>query len=220
MVSKSSGSAIAIVSTLSWSRHREGAALAQEAVRKSFDLRRHGRRAIHCDQRYAGLVAERREHVALRDQAHIDQDFAQLIAALLLQLERALQVFRIDLAALDQNLAQAHEPHAAGGILDSVRVAGGGWRPLSFFRFHDALGRVGAAGVHHDLPRHRRRFFPRAVPQPHRQLPTAASPEAGHPPWPSCAAFPSSIPSAWAAAPAGAGTRGPARISGSLCERE
>src|ERR1043166_3463137 len=91
MVSKSSGSAIATVRTLSTS---------------AFDR----------DQRHAELIAERGEHVALREQAHVDHDLAQLVAALQLQFERALQIFRLDLAARHQDFAQALETQTAGPV--------------------------------------------------------------------------------------------------------
>ena len=54
------------------------------------------------------LVGEGGEQVALRDQAHVDQDLAELVAALVLEFEGAVEVFGVDLAALDENLAEAH----------------------------------------------------------------------------------------------------------------
>ncbi len=47
-------------------------------------------------------------HIAHGDEAHVDQRFADFVAALLLQFERPLQVFFGDQLALDQNLAQPH----------------------------------------------------------------------------------------------------------------
>ena len=43
------------------------------------------------------LFGERRQHVAHGDEAQIDQDLADLVAALLLHFERAVQVFGVDL---------------------------------------------------------------------------------------------------------------------------
>ena len=59
------------------------------------------------DQRHAKLLGERGQHVAQGDEAQVDQDLAELVAALLLQFERALEIFGLDLAALDQDLAEA-----------------------------------------------------------------------------------------------------------------
>src|SRR5581483_7375563 len=59
-------------------------------------------------QRYLQLFRQRRKHIAHRDKAHINQRFADLIAALFLQLERPLQVFLRDQLALDEDFAQPH----------------------------------------------------------------------------------------------------------------
>ena len=106
MVSKSSGSAMASVSVESLQGQREKAALAQEAGRKPFQFGRGGRRRVDRDQRHAQLLGKRRQHVALGDEAHVDQDLAELVAALALQFERALEVFRLIELALDEHLAQ------------------------------------------------------------------------------------------------------------------
>jgi len=103
-------------------RHRKRARLTQETVRQPFDLRRRGRRPVNRHQRHVQLFAQRRQHVALRHQPHIHQDFAQLVAALTLQFERALQVLGFDLPALDQHLAQPLEAqHAHGGRCTGLR---------------------------------------------------------------------------------------------------
>ena len=52
------------------------------------------------------MIAKRGQHVALRDHAHVDQDLAELIAALLLEFQGAIEIFGLDLAALDQHLAE------------------------------------------------------------------------------------------------------------------
>ena len=89
------------------------AALAQKALRETLDFGGRGRRLVHRHDGNAELVGKRRQHVALGDQAHIDQDLAELLAALLLQFEGALQIFRLDLVALDQNLAEPHRARAS-----------------------------------------------------------------------------------------------------------
>ena len=113
-------------------RDGKGAALAQEAMRQAFDFGRGGRRAIHGDQRDAELIAERGEHIAVGDGAHVDQDFAELIAALLLEFQRALDIFGLDLAAFQQDLAEAHDcagrarPRCGIGCGVGMRGKGGG----------------------------------------------------------------------------------------------
>ncbi len=59
-------------------RQRDGksAALPQEAMREAFDFGRGGRRAVDRDQRHAQLIGERGQHIALGDEAHIDEDLA------------------------------------------------------------------------------------------------------------------------------------------------
>ncbi len=73
---------------------------------KSFDFRSRGRSAIHGHQGNVELIAERGEHIAVCHRAHVHQDLAQLIAALQLEFQRALDVLGLDLAALQQNLAK------------------------------------------------------------------------------------------------------------------
>ena len=81
-------------------RDGNGAALAQEAMRQAFDFGSGGRSAIDGDQRDVELIAERGQHIALGDGAHVHQDLAQLIAALQLEFQRALEILGLDLAAL------------------------------------------------------------------------------------------------------------------------
>ena len=107
MVSKSSGSAIASVSVDSASATGRRGTGAGSAAR-AFDFGRGGRRAVDGHQRHAQLFGERGQHVALGDEAHVDQDLAQLVAALALQFERAVEILRFDQLALDQDFAQAH----------------------------------------------------------------------------------------------------------------
>ena len=104
---------------------RDGAALAQEAMREAFDFGRGGRHAVHRDQRDVELIAERGEHVAVGDGAHVDQDLAELIAALQLEFEGALDIFGLDLAAFEQDLAEAHVARAKGGGSARCGIGGG-----------------------------------------------------------------------------------------------
>ena len=48
------------------------------------------------------------KHVARGDEAQVDQNLAELVAALPLQFERAVQIFTGDQALLNQNLAKPH----------------------------------------------------------------------------------------------------------------
>ena len=91
---------MAMVRTWSASATGNGAALPQEAMRQAFDFRSGRRSAIHGDQRDVELIAERGEHIAVRHGAHVDQDLAQLIAALQLEFQGALDILGLDLAAL------------------------------------------------------------------------------------------------------------------------
>ena len=91
-------------------------ALAQKAGGQAVDLGRGRRRSVRRHQRHAELVGERGQYVAHGDEAEVDQDLAQLVAALLLQFERALQVLFRDLATLDQHLAQAHVAAHGPGV--------------------------------------------------------------------------------------------------------
>ena len=64
---------------------RNEAALAHEACRESFEFGRRRGRGIDGDERQGELFGERREDVPRRDEAHVDQDLAQLVAAFALQ---------------------------------------------------------------------------------------------------------------------------------------
>ena len=96
-------------------RDGNGAALAEEAMRQAFDFGSGGRRAIHGDQGDVELIAERGEHVAVGDGAHVHQDLAELIAALQLEFEGALDILGLDLAAFQQDLAEPQVARAEGG---------------------------------------------------------------------------------------------------------
>ncbi len=91
-------------------RHGKTAELAQKLRRKSFGLGRNGGRPFDHQQRNLQLFRQRDQHIARRDEAEVDQDLAQFIAALALQFERAIQVFTGDQVLLDQDFAK---PHAA-----------------------------------------------------------------------------------------------------------
>ena len=108
MVSKSSGSAIASVTV--WSSSATG---------KQRNWRRNRGDSVSVSGETAGgpsmassghlqLLRQRGQHVAQRDEAQIDQNLAQLIAALALQFERAVQVLASDQVLLDQDFAKPH----------------------------------------------------------------------------------------------------------------
>jgi hypothetical protein len=81
--------------------HRQAAELAQESRRERFGFRRKRKGgAIDGNQRHAQLLRQRRQNVAHGDEAHVDQRFADLVAALFLQFERPLQIFLGDQLAL------------------------------------------------------------------------------------------------------------------------
>ena len=54
------------------------------------------------------MFGKRGQHVAHGHESHVDQNLAELVAALALEFERALNVLPGQQAALDQNLAEAH----------------------------------------------------------------------------------------------------------------
>ena len=111
-------------------RDGDGAALAQEAVRQAFDFGRGRRSAIDRDQGDIELIAEGGEHVAVGDGAHVDQNFAELIAALELEFEGALDILRLDFAAFQQDLAEPQVPRperrCVGGIGRGIGLRGEG----------------------------------------------------------------------------------------------
>ena len=86
---------------------RQGPRLAQEARRYALFEDRQLGIAGGFDQRHAELLRERLGDVALRDQAQRDQQRAQLFVGFLLQAQGALQSGGVELAALDQDLADA-----------------------------------------------------------------------------------------------------------------
>ena len=67
-------------------------------------------------QRNLQLLRERRQHVAHGDEAHVDQNLAELVAALALQFERAVEILLGDQLALDQDLAQPHYQNSSDAI--------------------------------------------------------------------------------------------------------
>ena len=60
--------------------------------------------------------------------AHVHQDLAELIAALLLEFEGALDILGLDLAALEQNLAEPQVARAQRPRCGSSRVGMRGQR--------------------------------------------------------------------------------------------
>ena len=91
-------------------RQWEEAALPHETRREALDFGRGLGRLVESGQRHAELFGKRRQHVAHGDEAQVNQDLAELITALLLDFEGAVEVFALNLAALDQHLAQPHGP--------------------------------------------------------------------------------------------------------------
>src|SRR6266513_5964928 len=65
--------------------HWKETALPHETRGKVLDFGGHRRRLIERGQRHAELVGERRQDVAHRDEAEVDQNLAQLVAALFLE---------------------------------------------------------------------------------------------------------------------------------------
>ena len=95
--------------------HRKTAGLAQESRRERFGLGGNRGRPFDRHQRHAQLIRQRRQNVAHGHEAHVDQRFAELVAALFLQLERALQILIGDELALNQDFAEAHESELLDG---------------------------------------------------------------------------------------------------------
>ena len=98
--------------------HWKETALPHETRGKVLDFGGHRRRLIERGQRHAELFGERRQDVAHRDEAEVDQNLAQLVAALFLEFKRAIQVTLLDLVPLDQHFAQ---PHGAARLIDKQR---------------------------------------------------------------------------------------------------
>ena len=93
MVSKSSGSAIASVSApSSMATGKMQAWRRKRGDRPSSSGAEGG--AASCAMGRPELFGKRGQQIALGEVAHIDQDLAELVAALALQFERALQIFR------------------------------------------------------------------------------------------------------------------------------
>ena len=86
---------------------RQCARLAQEARRDALLENREFGIAGRVDEREAELERERLGDVALRGQPERDEQRAQLFAAVLLDAQRAIEPGRVELAALDQDLADA-----------------------------------------------------------------------------------------------------------------
>ena len=66
-----------------------------------FRARRAAGRRAH--QRDGKLVGKRRDQVAHGDEAHIDQNLAELVAAFFLQFEGAVEIFLFDQAAFEEH---------------------------------------------------------------------------------------------------------------------
>ncbi len=88
--------------------HRQAAELAQKLRGQRLGFRRNGGRPVNDKQRNLQLLRQRQQHVARRDKAQIDQNLTQLIAALALQFERAVQVLASNQVFVDQDFAKPH----------------------------------------------------------------------------------------------------------------
>ena len=100
--------------------HGQRARLAQEPRRDALLEDREFRVAGRVDERQPELRGERFGDVALRAKAERHQQRAELVAALLLHAQRALDARGVELAALDQDFAQAH----LFGYVHAVRRTG------------------------------------------------------------------------------------------------
>ena len=87
--------------------HRQRARLAQEPRRDALLENREFGIAGGVDERQSELRRERLGDVALRADAERDEQRAQLFAAFLLHAQRALESRGVQLAALDQDFANA-----------------------------------------------------------------------------------------------------------------
>ena len=88
--------------------------LAHEARRDAVDFGGDGRRAFEDNERDFELLGEDGEHIAIGDRAHVDQDFAELVAALALEFEGAVEVFLLDHVAVEQHASDGDA--ADGGV--------------------------------------------------------------------------------------------------------
>ncbi len=86
---------------------RQRARFAQESRRHALLEYRKLGVAGGLDQRQSELIGQRLRHVALRDDAERDQQHAELLAGVLLNAQGAVQARGIELAALDQHLAES-----------------------------------------------------------------------------------------------------------------
>ena len=73
-------------------RDRQAAELAQKFRGERFGFGRNRGRTVDREQRNLQLLGQRGEHVAHGDEAQIDQDLAELVAALALQFQRAVEI--------------------------------------------------------------------------------------------------------------------------------
>ena len=99
--------------------HRQRARLAQEARRDALLEDRELGIAGRVDQRQRELRRQRLGDVALRDDAQRDQQRAELLAAVLLQAQRALEVRGVELAAFDQDFAEASGGRCVHDVCES-----------------------------------------------------------------------------------------------------
>ena len=103
---------------------RQRARLAQESRRDALFEDRELGVAGDVDQRQAQLRRERLGDVALRAQPERDEQRAELLAALLLQPQRALDAGGVELSAGNQDLAEAHGSEVSHAVRLQQKLCG------------------------------------------------------------------------------------------------
>ena len=109
--------------------------------------------------RKSELFGKRGQQIALGEVAHVDQDLAELFAAALaLQFERAVEIFRGDQAALDQDLSERRRGTLVTVYCScsSMMAASSGW-----LAWRPSLQQLLLFGGHEDAVRHASGIFPR-----------------------------------------------------------
>ena len=105
--------------------HRKAAELAQEAGREQLGFGRDRGRTVNGNEGHPELVRQRGQHVAHGDEAEVHQGLPQLVAAVLLQFQRAVEVLLGDQLPLHEDLAET---------LPGREQDGGRFRQLAFLR--------------------------------------------------------------------------------------
>ena len=63
---------------------------------------------LEIDDRDAHLLAQNRQHILFLDEAHLDQDLVDAFLGILARGHGGLKLIRLDLAFLQQDVANAH----------------------------------------------------------------------------------------------------------------